>query len=253
MVMIGHSPNLENDMKNAMKYIVSGLALTLAACSPADASGQMSKAKVETIIQDYLMENPEIIREALIALNDKEERQAMAALKNEIFNDKRDVVIGPDDAKVTIVEFFDYNCGFCKQSTDWLMSAIDEHPKDVRVIFKELPLLDGRTKTSRTAAKAALAAGKQGKYREMHVALMTERSLTADRIDAIAKKIGLNMDVFRSDMGDPKVALHLEENMDIARQIPMFSGTPFFMINDEYLSGANTDKLDALLKDALDS
>lgn len=238
-------------MKNALKYIISGIALTLAACSPAGASGDVNKEQVEAIIQDYLMENPEIIREALIALNEKEEREALEAVQKDIFSDKRDVVIGPDNAKVTIVEFFDYNCGFCKKSTDWLMDTIEEHPKDVRVIFKELPILDGRTKTSRSAAKAAMAADKQGKYLEMHAALMAERSLTADRIEALAEKIGLKMEVFRSDMGDPKFAVHLEDNMALASRIPMFGGTPFFMINDEYLSGANTDRLDELLQDAL--
>lgn len=238
-------------MKNILKYAVGALSLTLVACSPAGASGDIDRDQVEAIIQEYLLENPEIIRDALVALNEKEEREALEAVKKDIFTDKRDVSIGPKDAKVTIVEFFDYNCGFCKKSTDWVMDTIEAHPEDVRVIFKELPLLDGRTKTSRNAAKAALAAGKQGKYSEMHVALMTERSLTADRVDAIAEKIGLNMDVFRADMGDPKIALHLEDNMELAGRMPMFGGTPFFMINDEYLSGANTERLDELLKDAL--
>ncbi len=240
-------------MKIAKKFLLSVAALSAAACSPAGASGDMNRKQVETILQEYLMENPEIIRDALIALNDKEEAEALAAVQDEIFKDKRDIVIGPKNAKVTIVEFFDYNCGFCKRSTDWLMETMENHPKDVRVIFKELPILDGRTKTSRNAAKAALAAAKQDKYLEMHTALMTERSLTADRITAIAEKIGLNMKVFQADMGDPGIAVHIEDTMDLAGRIPMFGGTPFFMINDDYISGANTERLDEMLKEALGS
>jgi protein-disulfide isomerase len=107
--------------------------LSLTACSQASATGELDRKQIETIVQEYLMENPEIIRDAMIALADKEEREAMAAVKDEIYNDKRDVVLGPKKAKVTIVEFFDYNCGYCKKSTDWLMEAMDENPKDLRV------------------------------------------------------------------------------------------------------------------------
>ena len=127
-------------MKNFAKVSFAALMLSLTACSQASATGELDRKQIETIVQEYLMENPEIIRDAMIALADKEEREAMAAVKDEIYNDKRDVVLGPKKAKVTIVEFFDYNCGYCKKSTDWLMEAMDENPKDLRVIFKELPL-----------------------------------------------------------------------------------------------------------------
>lgn len=238
-------------MKKIVKVSIAALALSLAACSQAGASGELDRKQVEAIIQDYLLENPEIIRDAMIALNDKEERQAMAAVRDDIYNDKRDVVIGPKNAKVTIVEFFDYNCGFCKKSTDWLMEAIEQNPKDIRVIFKELPLLDGRTRTSRNAALAALAAGKQGKYSEMHVALMEERSLTKERINEIAEELGLKMELFQADLGDPEIALLIEDNLTLAQNIPMFGGTPFFLINDETVSGADTDRLQTLLDAAL--
>lgn len=238
-------------MKKIVKVSIAALALSLAACSQAGASGELDRKQVEAIIQDYLLENPEIIRDAMIALNDKEERAAMEAVKDDIYNDKRDVAIGPKNAKVTIVEFFDYNCGFCKKSTDWLMNAIEENPKDIRVIFKELPLLDGRSRTSRNAAIAALAAAKQGKYPEMHVALMAERSLTKERIDDIAKKLDLNMELFQTDLGDPEIALLIEDNLTLAQNIPMFGGTPFFLINDATVSGANTEKLQAALDTAL--
>lgn len=240
-------------MKNFVKISIAALALSLAACTQAGASGEMDRKQIEAIIQTYLLENPEIIRDAMIALSEKEERAAMEAVKNDIYNDKRDVVLGPENAKVTIVEFFDYNCGYCKKSTDWLMKAMEKHPNDIRVIFKELPLLDGRTRTSRNASKAALAAARQGKYSEMHVALMEERSLTKERIDAIAKDMGLNMTLFQQDIGDPEIANLLEDNLTLAQNIPMFGGTPFFLINGGHISGADTNRLQTLLDEELGS
>ena len=176
-------------MKRLVTLALSTCILALPACSQAGETSSLAKSDIEKIVKEYLMENPEIIRDALIELDAREERAAMAAVKDELFNDKRDAVIGPKDAKVTIVEFFDYNCSFCKKSTEWLQTVMEEHPDDVRVIFKELPLLDKRTRTSRNAAKAALAADRQDKYAEMHFALMAERGLSEERIDQIADKI----------------------------------------------------------------
>jgi len=97
-----------------------------------------------------------------------------------LYEDPRDSYIGQKDAKVTIIEFFDYNCGFCKKSAGWVEKVIKTYPKDVKIIFKELPILDSRTKTSKIAAKAAIAANKQGKFAEIHFALMNERSISED-------------------------------------------------------------------------
>ncbi len=236
-------------------FAASALALALIAisgCAQAESKGRdMKRADVEKIIQEYLMENPEILREALIELDKKEDRAALAAVSDALFKDPRDVSIGPKDAKVTIVEFFDYNCGFCKNSSDWLKGVMDKYPDDVRVVFKELPILDGRTKTSRNAAKAALAAARQGKYTTMHFSMMNERSLTKDRVLAIAEKAGLDMDKLKKDMEDPEMDRQLEDGLLLANRIPSLTGTPFFVINDDFIAGADTKKLDKMLEDAL--
>lgn len=210
-----------------------------------------SKDEMRQIVREVLLEEPEIVRDALEELERKEELAVFAAIEDDLYNTSTDPVIGPKDAKVTIVEFFDYNCGFCKQSTDWLREVTEKHPKDVRVIFKELPILDRRTNTSRYASLAALAADRQGKYAEMHFALMDERALSTARIDAVAKEIGLDMDQYKRDMEDDVLAERLEENFITARRIPMFSGTPFFIIGEGYVAGADTRQLDALLDEAL--
>lgn len=236
-------------------FAATAIALALVAvsgCAQAESKGRdMKRGDVEKIIKEYLMENPEILREALIELDKKEDRAALAAVSDALFKDPRDVSIGPKDAKVTVVEFFDYNCGFCKQSSDWLKGVMDKYPDDVRIVFKELPILDGRTKTSRNAAKAALAAGRQGKYSTMHFSLMNERSLTKESVLQIAEKAGLDMDKLKKDMEDPEMDRQLEDGLLLANRIPSLTGTPFFVINDDFIAGADTNKLDKMLEDAL--
>ena len=236
-------------------FAATAIALALVAvsgCAQAESKGRdMKRADVESIIKEYLMENPEILREALIELDKKEDRAALAAVSDALFKDPRDVSIGPKNAKVTVVEFFDYNCGFCKQSSDWLKGVMEKHPNDVRIVFKELPILDGRTKTSRNAAKAALAAGRQGKYSTMHFSLMNERSLTEDRVFALAEKAGLDMDKLKKDMEDRELDRQLEDGLLLANRIPSLTGTPFFVINDDFIAGADPAKLDKMLEDAL--
>jgi len=229
------------------------MAFSMSACAEAGQSKgpDVKKADVENIIREYLMENPEIIRDALIELETRSERQALEAVSDELYNDPRDVVIGPKDAKVTIVEFFDYNCGFCKNSTDWVKNVMEEHPDDVKVIFKELPILDRRSKTSRTAAKAALAAARQGKYTTVHFALMKERVLSTDRIRAIIEEAGMDMAKYDADMKDVALEQQIEDTLELAERIPVLTGTPFFLINGDYVSGANVNRLDELLSDAL--
>jgi len=239
-----------------MKFLTStAIAVSLfamAGCAQAQSPSSTDRAQIESVIKDYLMKNPEIIQQALDELDRKEEAAMMAAVRNGIENDPRDVKIGPDNAKVTMVEFFDYNCGFCKRSTDWVNKTLEAHPNDVRVIFKELPILDGRTKTSRNAAKAALAAHKQGKYLEMHTALMEASGLTPDRINVIAKDVGVDVAKLERDMNDPEIDALLEDTLILANRIPALTGTPFFIINDMMIAGADTDRLQASLEAALE-
>ena len=236
-------------------FAATTIALALVAtsgCAQAESKGRdMKRADVEKIIKEYLLENPEILREALIELDKKEDRAAIAAVSDALFKDPRDVTIGPKDAKVTVVEFFDYNCGFCKQSSDWLKGVMEKHPKDVRIVFKELPILDGRTKTSRNAAKAALAAARQGKYSTMHFSMMNERSLTEDRVFALAEKAGLDMDKLKKDMQDKELDRQLEDGLLLANRIPSLTGTPFFVINDDFIAGADQKRLNEMLETAL--
>ena len=239
-------------MKTLTATAIALALVAVSGCAQAESKGRdMKRADVESIIKEYLMENPELIREALIELDKKEDRAALLAVSDQLYKDPRDVSIGPKDAKVTIVEFFDYNCGFCKQSSDWVEGVMKKYPDDVRIIFKELPILEGRTKTSRHAAKVALAAARQGKYSDIHFALMDERSLSKERVLKLAEEAGLDMTKLKKDMEDPGMEQHLDDGLLVANRIPSLTGTPFFVINDDFIAGANTTKLDAMLKKAL--
>jgi len=243
-----------------MKILATtAMALALTAISGCAQAGDMDRKEVEKIVKEYIMENPQIIQEALYELDrlDREKeiqdtKDAIVAAKDVLKNDPRDMSVGPKDAKVTIVEFFDYNCSACKASSDWLRGVMDDYPDDVRIVFKELPILEGRTKTSKNAAKAALAAGKQGKYPMFHFSLMAERSLTPDRVNLLAEKAGLDMDKFKKDMADPALDRQIQDAFIVSSQFPAFTGTPFFVINDDYVLGANIPKLNKMLKDQLE-
>ena len=224
--------------------------LILGACSQASAK-DMSRKDIEAIVADYLIENPEIVEAALIELDRKRLAEQLDAVRSDLENDSRDATIGPKNAKVTIVEFFDYNCGYCKQSTAWLQETVKKHPKDVRVVFKELPILDGRSKTSRNASIAALAAARQGKYTDMHFALMEASGLTESRIEGLAKKAGLDLEMWKTDMKDDALEEQIEDTFALARRLPEFGGTPYFVIGNETISGANTQELERVLKEAL--
>lgn len=234
---------------------IAALGLMTAACAEAGPQTTMSKSEIETLVKNYILENPEIIRDAIIKLQDKEAqqekesyRESILSAKDALENDPRDAVIGPADAKVTIVEFFDYNCGFCKRATPWVEEAVAKYGDDIRVVFKELPILDDRTRTSRLASRAALAAHKQGKYEEMHFALMNQKRLSGEIIRKTAEDIGLDMNRYKADLADPTIEQHISDTLELANRLPALTGTPFFVVGGEYVSGADTARLEELVK-----
>jgi len=236
-------------MRHALLLAAATLAFGLAACSPQKAAGapdavdRMARREVEAIVKEYLVTHPEVIVEALQTLNAREEQATFIKLISE----KDDPSIGNDNAPITIIEFFDYNCGYCKAANHWVFDKLDSsRSDDVRVVFKEYPVL---AESSHFAAQAALAANKQGKYREMHIALMTGRDFSPEAIDKLAKSVGLDLNKFHADMRSQDVANHiarvLQEGADAQVQ-----GTPGFFINGKSLSGFDEAQLDKLLKDA---
>lgn len=196
---------------------------------------------IEQIVRDYLMRHPEVILEAVDALEQKrkteteqQQRDAVIARRADIFEDATAPVLGPASAKVTLVEFFDYKCPYCKQMTAPMMRMLQDN-KDLRIVFKELPILGP---DSVIAARAALAAQRQGKYQPMHEALMRTRgSFDEAMVLRLASEAGLDARRLKADMDAPEFMQVLERNRRLARDLQI-TGTPAFVIGERLIPGA---------------
>ena len=194
---------------------------------------------VHKIIEHYLLENPKIVMDAAEAYRVQQEQEQQQQAQTAI-EDNMDVLthseapsIGPADASVTVVEFFDYNCGYCKRALPDVQKAV-EADKDVRFVFKEMPILGP---TSQTAAEWALAAHKQGKYFEYHSALMEFRGPKEEaQLAKIATDLGLDVEKMKQDAKSDDIQKLLEEDINLAQKIGI-SGTPAFIINGELYGG----------------
>lgn len=230
-------------MIRASLLLALPVVLALGACSQKtpDSVDRMARSEVEAIVKDYLLQNPEVLADALVELQKRESDKLFANLVSH----PDDPSLGPDNAKITIVEFFDYNCGYCKSANDWVFQEVDAREGDVRVIFKEYPIL---AQSSLTASKAALAADRQGKYREMHTALMKSRDLSPETITKIATSIGLDMARFNKDMESDKAMEHVQRIHAEAEEAQV-QGTPGFFINGKFLNGFDKDQLTKMVED----
>lgn len=226
----------------AALFIGSGL-WTVGGTSPAwaDAFSAREKAEIEQTVRAYLLENPEVILDALRILESRRQaaeaaarETALSTHRDQVFNDARTPVVGNPNGSVTIVEFFDYQCGYCKRSLDDLVELMQQE-RDVRLVLKEFPILGPG---SIIAARAALAAQRQGQYWEMHQALMQYRGrLDEGTVLTLARKVGLNAGQLRRDMDDPEIAQALDDNIALAQMLNI-NGTPAFIIGDDLIPGA---------------
>jgi protein-disulfide isomerase len=212
---------------------------------------------IEKIVHDYLVTNPEVLVEASKTLQaqqqKKMESEAMTSVmqnKAKLFDDAQSPSVGDKAAPVAVVEFFDYQCGHCREMQPQVDKLIQQD-KSVRVIFKELPIFGG---ASQLAAKAALAAAMQpgNKYYAFHNALFgAQGPLNNDSIMAIAKKEGLDAAKLQKDMNSPVVEQQLKSNFELAQALHVM-GTPTFVIGNKaetkfkYIPGATS--LDDLKK-----
>jgi len=203
---------------------------------------EAQKTEVENIVRELLTKKePEIVVRAAQAVRQQvetaNEAKSAEALKNnldKIVKDPTSPTAGNLKGDVTIVEFFDYSCGYCKMAQPTVLKLLGED-KNVKFIYKELPILgDG----SVAASKAALASVAQGKYHQLHDALMSNKGqLTDESVLAIAKSVGINTDKLKKDMTDPKIENTIKANHDLAQMLG-FQGTPTFIIGDKLFPGA---------------
>ena len=239
-----HNMKILRTARMAIFASLAGLMTVTPACAERQPAPG-SKAEMDALIRAYILENPEIIEEALIQLRERErasEQNQQAALiadnQSRLINNPADYSVGPDDAPITVVEFFDYRCGYCKRSASWTMALPEAFDNQVRVVFKEYPILSPE---SEQAALAAIAAGQQGKYEQMHTALMqldNAGGFGPQQIDEVAKSVGVDVLQMRADMQTAPVIAALEDSMRLGRDIGV-SGTPNFIIGNQMVPGAN--------------
>jgi len=242
-------------MISKIAFSASLCAMSFAAACAQEPAAPANKAATEKIVREYILANPEIIEEALIALNEKrtaaeeaDARIAVAANSDKLLNAAGDYAIGPEDAAVTVVEFFDYRCGPCRASMETINALPERYDGQVRVIFKEFPILSTE---SRVAALAALAAGRQGKYIEMHREFMKSPTKFSEAdIVKIAERVGLDMDKWMGDRQDKALRDHIDETYALATTIGA-NATPTFVIGDTLFSGLNRARLETLISEGI--
>ncbi|MCC7252070.1 DsbA family protein [Hyphomicrobium sp.] len=196
---------------------------------------------IEGIVKDYLVQNPEIFLEVQSALEAKVAREEaertkalVASYAKEIYRAPNAPVAGNPDGDITVVEFFDYNCGYCKRGFAEIAKLV-EQDKNVRVVFKEFPILRDE---SEQAAHVALAARMQGKYWEVHSDLITTKGLVNEAVGLkIAEKHGLDMEKLKADMASPEVKAEIDRVKELAQKLSI-NGTPHFLVGDRAIGGA---------------
>ena len=207
-------------------------------------SHEINKDKVETIIKDFLKKNPEYIKSTLDNYKISQENQKkQKAIK--LLEDIDNPGFFHKQADITIYEFFDYNCGYCKSVVKTIMDVLSEDKK-INFVFVEFPIL---SQQSYFAAKAALASKKQDLYNQFHLSLMKLKGrVNEEKVFNIAKKIGLDLSQLRIDMNNPQIEQQLLKNREIAKLLGL-NGTPAFVIGDIIYSGAlNLNNLKELIK-----
>lgn len=217
------------------------VATALAAAPALGQTPAVPREAIEEVIREYLLSHPEVIIESLRRAQQREReaarargRAAVQTHKRALSSDPESPVGGNPAGDVTVVEFFDYRCPHCRRMVPVIKTLLAEDPR-VRFVYKELPILG---EESVIAARAALAAGRQGKYAEAHDRLMAEAGpLTRDTVLAMLKAIGLDGNRLAADMDAPHVATLIGKELALAQALGI-DGTPAFVVGDELVVGA---------------
>ena len=238
----------------ALVFAIGTMALgaTLAIADPSSSSSDLPKDRVglDQAIHDYLMDHPDVVVDALKAAQQQadakaaeQSRRTIMSRQKELLDDTDDLVQGNPKGDVTLVEFFDYRCPYCKQVEPSLDALLKEDGK-LRIVYKEFPILG---EASIYATHVALAAKQQGKYAEFHRAMMaTKGDISDDTVLNVATSLGLDMTKIKADMAAPAIDKLIDKNYALADALDI-QGTPALIIGDTLIPGAVD--LDGLRKD----
>ena len=215
--------------------LLAALVMVLSAQMPATAEiTETDRAALKEIIRDYILANPEVVREALIELGQREERERVEMAMSILREDAGDPILGNPDGNFVIYEFTDYNCGYCKRVFQPLQELL-AGDNEIRLVIKEFPIL---SQTSVLAAQAGIAAQAQGVFPEFHVAMMTARgAISMESILDAAETAGADTARLQADMNSPAVAAIIDRTRAAAQALEI-SGTPGLVIGSQVIPGA---------------
>src|SRR4249920_2374952 len=225
----------------------AAVSLALAGAAPAVAQSFSADQReaIGKIIKDYLLTHPEVMQDVMAELEKRQQtaeaekhRAAVAENKATLFSSPHQVVLGNPQGSVTMVEFFDYNCGFCKRALSDMLDLI-KNDSNLKFVLKEFPVLgEGSVEAARVAVAARMQDANGKKYIEFHQKLLGSRG-GADKMRAlaVAKEVGFDMPRLERDMGSDEVKKTIEENMKLAEALGV-SGTPSYVVGEEVVIGA---------------
>jgi protein-disulfide isomerase len=225
----------------AFLFATMAFASVPVAAQPAPSFTPQQRAEIVAVVREALQKDPSILRDAVIALQaddghrqTQQQASTVAVLASQIAHTPGDPVAGNPNGKITVVEFFDVRCPFCRRMLPVVASLLHDNP-DVRLVYKDLPVLGPG---SVLGARALLAAQKQGGYQKLHDALMTgPRDITEDSLHTAVAKVGLDWKKIQADMQSPDVLARIDSNLALAKQLNL-EGTPAYVIGTNVIPGA---------------
>jgi protein-disulfide isomerase len=228
-------------LRTGLALFLLVLFLPTAPPSFAESTAPADPTSIDNAIEQYIRAHPEVIEQSLQALEAKREaeekarvKQAISTRQNELLNDPSSPTSGNPNVDVTVVEFFDYRCGYCKRAAGAVTQLQKEDPR-VRIVYKDLPILG---EASELAAKAALASRAQGKHQAFHEALLASKAeMTKEEVLHIAGEVGLDTKRLEADMANPEWQTVIDRNRALAKDLGI-SGTPGFIVGTELVPGA---------------
>lgn len=204
--------------------------------------GAVMRGDVEAVVRDYLLGNPEILGEMQIALEEKEREmqrvtqvETIASAADDIFNAQHDGVIGNPEGSVTIVEFFDYNCGFCRRAMDDMDAMVEANP-DLRFVLKEFPILGPDSQKAHVVSMAFRALAPE-KYAAFHRELLSGERATEEAAIQAALAQGVDEAALREEMKNPAIADAFSQTYELASRLSI-TGTPSYVVGEEVVFGA---------------
>jgi protein-disulfide isomerase len=229
--------------------LVASLAVALTAFTfstplAADEFSASQKSEIETIIKNYLMKNPEVLRDAINELENREktaEAESRSKLLNNLqgplYTSPYQAVVGNQNGKLTLIEFFDYNCGYCKKMLPDIARIMKDEP-DLRVVLRDYPILSDASVEAAQVAAAVRNQFQGEKFWEFHQKLLGSHGPVGKaQALAVAQSLGADMDKIAKDMEAPSVKEGLDESDQLGRDLAL-NGTPSYVIGDDVVVGA---------------